>query len=544
MYIVCIFHLYAGDDISMGKIELIEQLNERPSYKNKLFCRGWIISNIRFPSNEEFPFYNNFAEYSLGTFYIRVHKDQHYYVYKNENKTYVLIGNCVNPFQKEYLEKNIICELAKRDGYNRQSLIEYLNELTGNFFFCIIQDSKIEFITDCAGMMFACYGTVEGKFFISSHAQLIADIANVKKSDYVERFEKYKYFYKYGLFFPGDTTQFENINRVLQNHIMYFDGSEVTYNRFYPVKEIEVVNNEEDYVGLCKEVVKVLNNTMYCISKKYSKPAISLTGGMDSKTTLACAYGLYDQYSYYSYITMSGDKVDADAAKEIANQIGIEHKTYTVSEKDEDFEDLDIIRKILYHNNGEYRINDNDVRKRAYFDKINDRDVEIKSWVSEVARSNYYKKFGIKMPKRLTPRNMTSMFKIFITQRKLAKETDKIFDKFIEKTGFHNMPSGYDESDMYLWEFRYSAWGGMVITSEHSYSDEIFIPFNNRNLLELMLRAPQEKRISDQFHDDLIKIANHKIYDTGITITNWNETKTRMRIERAYFLLSSLFSKL
>ena len=147
------------------------------------------------------------------------------------------------------------------------------------------------------------------------------------------------------------------------------------------------------------------------------------------------------------------------------------------------------------------------------------------------------------MPKHLSPRNMTAMYKVFTTQRKLAKETDKIFGNFIEKTNFHSLPNGYDESDMYLWEFRYSAWGGMVITSEHSYSDEIFIPFNNRKLLDLMLKAPLEKRISDEFHDDLIKMANCKIYETGITVTNWNETKTRMRIERIYFLLSSLFSK-
>jgi hypothetical protein len=105
------------------------------------------------------------------------------------------------------------------------------------------------------------------------------------------------------------------------------------------------------------------------------------------------------------------------------------------------------------------------------------------------------------------------------------------------------MPKGYDESDMYLWEFRYSAWGGMVITLQHTYSSVIFIPFNNRNLLNLMLQAPLRKRITDEFHEDLIKRANHKISETGITITNWNETKKRMYVEKAYFKLHSLFSK-
>ena len=148
------------------------------------------------------------------------------------------------------------------------------------------------------------------------------------------------------------------------------------------------------------------------------------------------------------------------------------------------------------------------------------------------------------MPKHLSPRHMTSMYKIFTTQRSLVKATDVQFAKFINKTGFHKFPKGYDESDMYLWEFRYSAWGGMVITSEHSFSNEIFIPYNNRLLLDYMLSAPQEKRISDKFHEDIIKYANKKIDDCGITITNWNETKKRMYLEKIYFKVHSFFKGL
>lgn len=131
------------------------------------------------------------------------------------------------------------------------------------------------------------------------------------------------------------------------------------------------------------------------------------------------------------------------------------------------------------------------------------------------------------------------MFKVFLTERRLCSDTVKVFRSFIEKVGFHCFPEGYDESDMYLWEFRYSAWGGIVITAEHSYSNEIVVPFNNRLLLMRMLQAPLEKRISDRFHEDLICTANKEVSEPGITITNWNETKKRMRIERLYFLLNS-----
>ena len=71
------------------------------------------------------------------------------------------------------------------------------------------------------------------------------------------------------------------------------------------------------------------------------------------------------------------------------------------------------------------------------------------------------------------------------------------------------------------------------------FQPEIFIPFNNRLLLDLMLKAPKDKRISDEFHEDLIKFGDPRISELGITITNWNETKLRQKIERLYFLIHS-----
>ena len=255
--------------------------------------------------------------------------------------------------------------------------------------------------------------------------------------------------------------------------------------------------------------------------------------------------GFEDKFFLYSYISMDGDKIDAEAAHKISDSIGVDHSIINISSNDLDYPDIEDYRVIMEHNLGGYKLNDNDVRKRIYFNNTDLYDVEIKSWISEIARANYYKKFGLKkMPDKLTARNMTSMYKVFLQDRKLVKETDRVFEDFIIKTGFNNLPDGYDASDMYLWEFRYSSWGGMVISLEHSFSYEIFIPYNNRALLEIMLKAPLSKRISDEFHEDLIAYNNSAISETGITITNWNETKKRMYVEKAYFLLSSKFNKI
>ncbi|MBQ7645718.1 MAG: hypothetical protein IJS94_00465, partial [Clostridia bacterium] len=461
----------------------------------------------------------------LGGFTVRVHKKQRL-AYCDGNGVFLLIGNCIDPFDEIVSEDEIIKKICMYSEKSIEDSIEYINKLTGSFLIARIYDgNKIEFLTDPAGMLYGCYGVIDSRFYMSSHAQLIADIIPLTKSAYIKRLEKYRFFYKYGLFFPGDLTQYNELKRSLQNHISFYDGKNISVKRFYPLKELVPTATKEEYSSLLSDVTDILHKTLKCISQKYKKPFISMTGGMDSKLTVACANGLYDKFGYYSYITMKGDRIDAEAARKISGHIGIDHKIYEVSENDGDFPDIELVRSILEHNNGGYRNNKNDVRKRAYLSDLRQSDsgfdVEVKSWVSEIARANYYKKFGLKkMPNKLTPGEMTSMYKLFIWQRRLAFQTKKIFSDFIDKTNFNSLPKGYDKSDMYLWEFRYSAWGGIVITSGHTYSNEIFIPYNNRLLLDKMLRAPLEKRISDEFHDDLIKKANCKINETGINVTN------------------------
>ena len=515
------------------------------TYEDKLFCRGYFITEQDINVISAYPFFEHFKKYNFGRYFIYVHNEQHLYYYGDNTATLFLIGNCLNPFTMRYKEDELLKDLFNKSKINQKLCVETINQFTGDFFIGYICNNSLSFITDPTEMLFCTYATINEKLYISSHYQLIADIFNLKKDTYIQRLETYRFFYKYGLFFPGDKTPFSEIKRALTNHLYTYSENKISYKRIYPTKEITECKNEKEYETLIESVYNILRNTMICASNKWNTPAISLTGGMDSKTTLSATNGLEDKFFYYSYCSMPGDKIDSDAAHKISEHIGIHHTVFNISDNDDDFSDIEIQRNVLQHNNGGYNCNKNDVRKRVFFNSCKPFEVEIKSWVSEIGRANYYKKFGLKkMPEKLSPRHMTSMYKIFFTERKLAKETDKIFQEFINKSGFDKLPTGYDASDMYLWEFRYSAWGGIVITSEHSYSNEIFIPYNNRLLIDLMLTAPKSKRITDEFHEDIIKYGNPKIAETGITITNWNETKSRQIIEKLYFLIHSFFKKI
>ena len=522
----------------MNRDAIAKLTNEKPFLQEHLFARGFLMTNVQ-QDESAYPFYNSWTHRTFGKYHFYVHPKQSAIFAKSETVACFMIGHAYNPFTMEIDEQKILQKMA---GVTEQERINLLNQLTGVFTIGWMEEDKLTLVSDCAGMQIAYYGIVGGSIYVSSHMQLVGDLCNLKVSEYVQKLVAYRYYRYYGAFLPGDLSAYDELKRIVPNTSVTYQRGEFSVHRFYPVKPLCVNTTTEEYLATIEQISDIMRRSMELIALKWKKPAISLTGGMDSKGTLAAANGRYDRFQYFSYISMPGEQIDAEAAHRISKAIHVKHKTDIISNRDEDFDQIENLSAVLQHNYGNIgALNSNDIRKRVfYLQKQNcDFDVEVKSWVSEIGRANYYKKFGFKkMPYRLSPRQMTTMYKFFLENRPLVKQTDSVFKDYIQKTAFNEILN-YDSSDMFLWEMRYGGWGGQVITCEHKFSFDITIPYNNRLLLELFLSTPLEKRISDQVHYDMIRYLNPTIDKTGITIVNYNETKLRMYKEKLYYLVNT-----
>ena len=69
---------------------------------------------------------------------------------------------------------------------------------------------------------------------------------------------------------------------------------------------------------------------------------------------------------------------------------------------------------------------------------------------------------------------------------------------------------------------------------------DIDIPYNNRKLLDILLRVPLEYRINDNHHLDLKKNMNNELYEMNIRVVNLNETKKRKTMANMVFRLNSI----
>ncbi len=512
--------------------EMIERRSDLQPY---LFCRGFLLTDQSL-NLQAFPFFGNWNSTPVtDRFTAYTHKLARVSTACLEDRSYVLFGHAYDPFTMEADESALLERIAA--SFGTDEFQDRIDELTGIFVLAVIEGEKVIFECDASGMQSAYYAKIGPSFFITSHAQLMADICSLEITPFAHELLEYKWYYRVmGPYMPADLTQFEPVRRIVPDHAYTFDGEKVSHKRFWPLKENEQADTEEAYQEVISKSADILKKNMQLVAEKWVQPMISLTGGIDSNTTFAAANGLYDKIGAFSYLSAPKEVPDVKAAGKIASHFKVKRKLYRIPENTEELEDYDEISRIIAHNDGYIApLNENEIRKRVYLLKHFGGDVEVKSWVSETIRGYWYKHYGRKTMPPLSAKLFRNLYKIFIFNRPLAHKIDRIFETYIDEFEYRNIPEGYPPADMHYHEVTWGSWGGLNISDMKLYSD-ITIIYNNRKLLDLLFRVPLEKRIFDQHHLDLKKILNRELYDMNIRVINMKETDTRA------FLLNCIFT--
>lgn len=496
---------------------------KKMNFINKFYVMGFFATDAKIDTTER-PFLCKWKKHCVCNCHIYVHPKQTYFI----NGRRILIGHAYNPFTMEADENRILESLTE----------ESLNQLTGIFTILEITDKGIKIVGDATCMQCTFYGVINGHFYVSTHANLIGDLLGLEWDPYIKQLTEYKFFKLFGTQLPGNLSEYKEIKRLVPNHIVTIENGEIKEKRFYWPHTCNLSKDE-----IVNKASNLLHNNLQLIAKKWTKPAISLTGGCDSKTTLACANGLYDKFSYFSYISSDEEKVDAEAAHSICKKLGLKHEIYDIPRDDSCFENIEDVRKVINYNCGNMRpSNANDVRKRAWFADKDLFDIEVKSWVSEIGRAYYSKRFNGRTDfgDKPTPRKCSTLYKVFAHNRSLLRRTDKAFAEYLDIYFESADENALPWQEQFFWEFRVAAWNALVITHEHRYSFDITIPYNNRILLEYLLSAPLEDRINDTIYKDIRSKMNPEIDNTNISVQNVKHTSTRAEFENAYYVLNRI----
>ncbi len=527
-----------------GTLEKVYSYAGRKSmtdWSKKLYAFGYLLTNEEKRAIQHLHWLSEWKNQRIRDYTLFVHPQQKYCCHETERYSLLLVGHAYNPFSMEADEQDILAHLASLE-YDSDEYRDYFDQLTGVFFYAVVRGNTITATCDCAGMLGANYAIIhDGKCF-SAHSQMIADIYDLEEDPYVTRMKKSKLFHWYGWFLPGDLTSYSEVRRIVPNTEVTL-GNKAIINRFYPRKSYTVAQGKE-YDVQVEQICTIMNNNLKLIADKWTNPAISLTGGTDSKTTLACARGIQDRFSYFSYISLPREETDALAAQKICQALHLKHTIYKISTAPNQMSDYAEVSNLIERHYAYLgKANTNDICKRIVLSTEFDYDVEVKSWVSEVARASRYEKYGRKsFPKKMRPRMLTSMYKVFCFDRSNAIKTDRRFKDYLDGTGLARAieETGYPWTEFFVWEIVFGGWGGLTLTGEHMLSNDITVPFNNRTMLDMMLRTPLTKRMHDHLHKDMMNLMDERIEQLGIHVINGNETRLRALLEGTYFCINNI----
>ena len=488
---------------------------------------------------EDFPYYGNWREVRWHDACFYLHKNQKLYLHEADGRLYFLIGHAYDPFAGIAEEDKLLERFAACSRGDFETGISCVDDLTGLFLMGILEDQKITFWGDFESMRATYYGKVGAKWYLASHEELVAFQENLTRDPYVERLEKYRWYYLYGEGLPGDISHYLELKKLIcNNFVTYKDGS-FAAKRFFPRKPLHSCANEEEYQQTVTEISKIMRKSLELIAEKWPRAAVSVTGGRDSKGSLAAAAHIKDRLQFFSYNSQPAEKADCDAAHDICAALGIKHTTYDIPLDQSACPEYELVRAILCVNSNRKHFNHNDIMKRFFFRKTHPFDVEVKSWTSEIGRAFYYMRYGVKkLQKRCSARKVNVMNNIYLLAPRLMYQTDRRYRDYLKSTEFNEHIFNYDWSDIIDLEMRDSRWGADVLCCEHMFCYDVTVPYNNRHLGNLLLAPQFEKRLASQTHIDFTNLLCPEIEKTNIAVRDAAHTKKRSLAEKLYYYVS------
>lgn len=526
-------------------VEMQSLLETNPKYQRLLFRRGYLITNDQSLTLQGYPFLGHWRTTNLGAVDGRVvslhhHEDQTVHVSEDAVTTIALIGHAYNPFTMQAEEPAILRQLLIAWRESEELFWDAVSELTGIHLILVREEHRLVATQDCAGLQACYFGRVEDDVFLTSHPQLVADLRGLEQDPFVTRLIASRPYHIGNRHLPGNSSPFTEVQRLGGNTFVDLATGEFRLHRFFPTVQRVEAGSREEIDRVVGASAQVLHRNLELITRKWQRPAISLTGGTDSKTTLACASGLHDKFSYFSFHAKPQELVDATAAHGICEALGLKHKIHPIPTANEDVPDFDVLKAIIDHNTSYFvQLADHEIRKLIYLMRLGDFCVEVKSWASEITRVFLERKYDIRMPQKLTPRHFSIFQTRYFGDRALLAESDRRYARFMDEVGLTQGIGGYEHADLFYWEVRMGAWGASVV-SAFDFAHPVTIPFNNRKLVRLFLTLPRQMRKNDDAHRAVMATAEPRIPALEVEVPNLYFHKYRVWLEKAYYLHRTL----
>lgn len=436
----------------------------------------------------------------IGRFQINLHKSTEYTKLSSPSVGIFLIGYAIDPINKYSDQEKIVKKLYDSLSKSFSSFFDYLDNLSGAFVLLYRVNEDVFLLQDpCATKLAYYLSDDDAKICVTSHIYLFDLLGiGVKNEDAVTFYTREDYSREISKYLPGSLTKFENVQPVFAN--TFYDFKNQKLSRFYPRKPL--LKRELDS-SLVEEVAEMLTAQLKLVNQ-IGKMAIAATGGKDSRVTLAAAPKAHSSNCAFTFWNSSTEQFlsDVNIARQLCQKIDLEHHIYDLKQSSDEIHKFMPFRSPMGIWPGAAAI------YLRYFD---DETVHIRSTVSEVGRCFYNRHRG---SSEISGSRLAATY----TRQPIGKSEflSKIFERYIETTEFRKERIfNFDPLDLFYWEHRNTKWQA-VLCHEAEIVGRVFIPFNNRKILELFLSIPDQQRQSAELHKKLISYLQHTFDDIPV----------------------------
>lgn len=519
--------------------EIEQLLQEKPQYRDMLFAKGYLLTDDLSVDPKEYPFFGLWKVRSLGSHLLLVHPQETFFILEQEKFVLILVGHAYNPFTM-VADENLLLEDAAV-AQNKGSVFETVSHWTGAFVLLILQGEEILALNDASGLKMCNYSTEGGCAYISSHPQLIADLLKLSMSKSAAKLRTTK-MYNVGMrWMPGLSTPYREIWRLGPNLCLRLQDGVAQMERFYPCKAHRELSSQEEMDENLSEIHEIMRNNLLLTIEKWQRPALSLTGGMDSRAALACTAGFTDRFEIFSFDCKEQERLDSAAAKNICDSLGVSHVQYHVPDTNRDLPDYDVQKTLVDHSTSYVmNLSDEEMRKIIYLRQAIHFDVEAKSDAAEIGRVFYERKYGMPMPQVFHPRHLSVIQTRYFFMPRLLKQADRLYADYLEQTGIQNPIANYEHSDLLYWEYRIGA-AAAFSTLSLDTAMLLTFPYNNRILFEKFLEFPHDLRKDDYPQRKLMERYMPQTARKEVGVEDKYFGKLRILLEKVFFRYKTAF---
>ena len=431
----------------------------------------------------------NWQTEKIANYFLYVHSDCKLEKASAVNDIF-LVGYMLDPHYPQKNSKDIIDELSQEKDIN--SFPNRLYKLIGRFVLIVKQDNDFIFFNDACGLKTFFYTKIKDEIYAASQPLLINKVLELKKTPaYNEYFNSNYVANTLEHWLPSGVTFYENVFHLVPNH--YFRLSENTQKRYWPNKKLQkgkYLDLLNQFSSLLKQIMNTANNHMDL--------AISLTAGWDSRIVLSSSKDFSQNVVYYTlrYRNMDDKNSDIKIPLSLSRSLNLKHSIFNCQK-----EITEEFANIYKQNSDMAHIKDWGEIAYGISKTYPQEKVAVRGNCSEIGRCSYYPNGKHKV--NISENDFLNYYNKGWEDIDFIKKSVK---EWYDEIRRNELNHGYDLYDLFYWEHRMGSWQAQS-QLEWDIVQEVFTPFNSRELLDLMLRieTSYRKKYNPLLYKDTMK---------------------------------------